>query len=101
MLAAWVHAPIPSEISFELLRGNQRLAAGTRKVSSGLSRLIFRDKATQPGTHQYTVRIVGIEPDPVPENNTAKVLVGIKGPRPILHVTTASDSGLARPSTSG
>ena len=96
MLAAWVHAPISSEISFELLRGNQRLAAGTRKVSAGLSRLIFRDKATQPGTYQYTVRIVGIEPDPVPENNTAKVLVGIKGPRPILHVTTASDSGLAR-----
>ena len=96
MLAAWVHAPIPSEISFELLRGNQRLAAGTRKVPSGLSRLIFRDKATQPGTHQYTVRIAGTESDPVPENNTAKILVGIEGVRPILHVTTASDSGLER-----
>ena len=96
MLAAWIHAPIPSEISFELLRGNQRLAAGTRQVPSGLSRLIFRDKATQPGTHQYTVRIVGTEPDPVPENNTAKILVGIRGFRPILHITDASDSGLAR-----
>ena len=96
MLAAWVHAPIPSEISFELLRGNQRLVAGTRKVSSGLSRLIFRDKATQPGTHQYTVRIVGTETDPVPENNSAKILVGIEGPRPILHITAAADSGLAR-----
>ena len=96
MLAAWIHAPVPSEISFELLRGNQRLAAGTRKVSSGLSRLIFRDKATQPGTHQYTVRIVGTEPDPVPENNTAKILVGIEGVRPVLHVTNASDFGLAR-----
>ena len=96
MLAAWIHAPVPSEISFELRRGNQRLAAGTRKVSSGLSRLIFRDKATQPGTHQYIVRITGAETDPVPENNTAKVLVGIKGFRPILHLTTASDSGFAR-----
>lgn len=96
MLAAWVHAPVPSEISFALRRGNQRLAAGTRKVPSGLSRLIFRDKATGPGTHQYTVRIAGTETDPVPENNTAKILVGIKGPRPVLHVTTASDSGLAR-----
>ena len=96
MLAAWIHAPIPSEISFELLRGNQRLAAGTRKVPSGLSRLIFRDKATQPGTHLYTVRIAGTEPDPVPENNTAKILVGIRGFRPILHITDASDSGLAR-----
>ena len=96
MLATWVHAPVPSEISFELLRGNQRLAVGTRKVASGLSRLIFRDKAIQPGTHQYTVRITGTETDPVPENNSAKILVGIQGPRPILHVTTAADSGLGR-----
>ena len=96
MLAAWIHAPVPGEISFELLRGNQRLAAGTRQVPSGLSRLIFRDKATQPGTHQYTVRIAGTESDPVPENNTAKILVGIRGFRPILHITDASDSGLAR-----
>ena len=96
MLAAWIHAPVPTEIAFELLRGNQRLAAGTRKVSAGLSRLIFRDKAIQPGTHRYTVRIVGTETDPVPENNTAKILVGIEGFRPILHVTNASDSGLAR-----
>ena len=96
MLAAWVHAPVPGEISFELLRGNQRLAAGTRKVPSGLSRLIFRDKATRPGTHQYTARIAGTETDPVPENNSAKILVGIEGFRPVLHITTAADSGLAR-----
>ena len=95
MIAAWVHAPIPGEISYELLRGNQRLAAGKRSVPSGLSRLIFRDKAAQPGTHQYSVRIAGSESDPVPENNTAKVLVGIQGPRPILHITTTSNFGLA------
>ena len=96
MLAVWVRAPVPSEVSFELLRGNQRLAVGTRQVPSGLSRLIFRDKAIRPGTHQYTVRITGTEADPVPENNSAKILVGIEGPRPILHITTAADSGLAR-----
>lgn len=96
MLTAWVHAPVAGEISYGLLRGNQRLATGTRTVSSGLSRLIFRDKAAQPGTHQYTLRIVGTETDPVPENNTAKILVGIEGARPILHVTHAIDSGLAR-----
>ena len=95
MLAAWVHAPVSSEISYELLRGNQRLTSGKRKVPSGLSRLIFRDKATQPGTHQYTVRIKGTETDPVPENNAAKILVGIQGQRPILHITNASDSRLS------
>ena len=96
MLAVWVRAPVPSEVSFELLRGNQRLAVGTRQVPSGLSRLIFRDKAIRPGTHQYTVRITGTDADPVPENNSAKILVGIEGPRPILHITTVADSGLAR-----
>ena len=96
MLAVWVRAPVPSEVSFELLRGNQRLAVGTRQVPSGLSRLIFRDKAIRPGTHQYTVRITGTDADLVPENNSAKILVGIEGPRPILHITTAADSGLAR-----
>ena len=95
MIAAWVHAPIAGEISYELLRNNQRLSAGKRSVPSGLSRLIFRDKAVQPGTHQYSLRIAGNESDPVPENNTAKVLVGIQGARPILHITTASNSGLA------
>lgn len=96
MLAAWINSPIQGEVSFEFLRGSQRLASGRRTVSSGLSRLIFRDKALQPGTHQYTVRVAGTENDPVPENNMAKVLVGIDGLRPILHVTTASDSSLSR-----
>ncbi|MDE0184288.1 MAG: VWA domain-containing protein [Candidatus Poribacteria bacterium] len=95
MIAAWIHAPISGEISYELLRNNQRLTAGKRSVPSGLSRLIFRDKAAQPGTHQYAVRIGGSESDPVPENNTAKVLVGIQGSRPILHITSTSNSGLS------
>ena len=95
MLAAWINSPIQDEISFEFMRGSQRLASGRRRVPSGLSRLIFRDKAAQPGTHQYTVRVGGTETDPVPENNAAKVLVGIHGPRPILHITNATNSSLA------
>ena len=95
MLAAWINSPIQDEVSFEFMRGSQRLASGRRNVPSGLSRLIFRDKATQPGTYQYTVRVAGTETDPVPENNAAKVLIGIHGPRPILHVTNASNSSLA------
>ncbi|MDE0506209.1 MAG: VWA domain-containing protein [Candidatus Poribacteria bacterium] len=96
MLSAWIHSPIRDEVSFEFSRGNHRLASGRRTVASGLSRLVFRDKATQAGTHQYTVRIKGTETDPVPENNTAKVLVGIHGPRPVLHVTTSPNSSFAR-----
>lgn len=96
MIAAWVHAPVSGEISYELLRGNNRLAAGKRQLTSGLSRLTFRDKAVQPGTHRYSLRIAGQESDPVPENNSAKFLVGIQGSRPILHITAASNAGLER-----
>jgi len=38
---------------------------------------------------------VAFEVDPVPENNQAKLLVGVEGPRPILCVTNSDNSGLA------
>src|SRR5262249_49877598 len=40
--------------------------------------------------------VSGTGDDPVPENNRARVLVGVGGPRPLLHVTGSADSGLAR-----
>ena len=32
----------------------------------------------------------------MPEKNTAKILIGVDGPRPILCVTDAPDQGLAK-----
>ena len=96
MITAWVRSPLQQDVTFELLRGGQRLAAGTRSMPSGLGRLTFRDQAAEPGTHVYSLRVVGGEEDPVPENNTAKILVGIEGPRPMLCVTSAPSSGLVR-----
>ncbi|MCI0526089.1 MAG: VWA domain-containing protein, partial [Nitrospira sp.] len=98
MITAWIRSPYSQEISFELLRGaghsgqSQRLASGSKKIPSGLSRLTFRDQVVEPGTNQYTLTLRSnsthlsaspefrIQPDPIPENNTAKVLVGIQGP---------------------
>jgi len=96
MITGWVRSPIPQDVTFELLRGGQRLASGVRRVPSGISRLTFRDRAAEPGTHRYTLRIAGTGDDPVPENNAGKILVGIRGPRPILCVTSSGDSGLVR-----
>ncbi len=95
-ISAWIRSPIPQEISFELKRGRRLLAAGTRTVPSGISLLLFRDTAETPGTCQYTLSVLGGQKDPVPENNTAKVLLGIKGPRPLLCVTGSQPRGLAR-----
>ncbi len=96
LLSAWVHAPTPQTISFELRRGDQRLSAGEERLVTGLNRLTFRDRAGDPGTLSYTLTVLGSGDDPVPENNRARLLVGVQGPRPILHVTEAKSSGLAR-----
>ena len=96
MMTAWIRSPIQQDVAFELTRGGQRLAAGVRPMPSGLSRLTFRDQAVEPGTHIYTLRVAGSGDDPVPENNVAKILVGIQGPRPMLCVSPSPSSGLVR-----
>ncbi|MGH9940297.1 MAG: VWA domain-containing protein, partial [Blastocatellia bacterium] len=96
MITAWVKSPSQQEITYELRRGGQILAAGKTNASVGLNRLTFRDLAGEPGAQGYTIRVSGNGADPVPENNSAKVLVGVQGPRPLLVVASSPNSGLAR-----
>jgi Mg-chelatase subunit ChlD len=102
LITAWVQAPSTQAASFELLRGGKRLLGGKRKLVSGLNRLTFRDQAGTPGTQSYTLHVEGEHQedakrkDPVPENNRARFLVGIQGPRPILLATAAAPSGLGK-----
>jgi Mg-chelatase subunit ChlD len=105
MITAWVKAPAQQEINFELQRGmgqtEQLLAAGKTSVKSGLNRLTFRDNAGDPGAQGYVLRITGNGDDPIPENNSAKILIGVQGQRPILVLTGSQNSGLARLLTAG
>lgn len=97
MLSAWVQSPVDQEIQYQLRRGTTVLAAGTRPVSAGLTRLMFRDRATEAGVYDYTLTIQGPAEDPVPENNQARALVGIEGDHPMLVVSAAGeDSGLVK-----
>ena len=96
LITAWIHAPTPQTVSFELRRGDEILNRGKETLASGLNRLTFRDRAGDPGTLAYILTVLGSGDDPVPENNRARLLVGVQGPRPILHVTGAKSSGLAR-----
>ncbi|KKK85393.1 hypothetical protein LCGC14_2773740, partial [marine sediment metagenome] len=82
MLTAWVRSPVRQEISYSLTGGGKLLASGKRTVPSGLSRVTFRDKAAQPGTNSYRLTVTGGDGDPMPENNSAKLLLGVRGPRP-------------------
>jgi len=96
LITAWVHAPTAQEASFELKRGDTRLFSGSKKLVAGLNRLTFRDRASERGNQAYTVEVRGTLADPVIENNTARLLVGVGGPRPILHVSPSGKSGLAK-----
>jgi Mg-chelatase subunit ChlD len=96
-LNAWVHSPMDQEARYELRRGSQIIASGDKKLGSGLTRLMFRDRAGNPGTLQYQLLVTGPEDDPCPENNRARALVGVQGARSVLSVAeSGSNSGLAR-----
>jgi Mg-chelatase subunit ChlD len=94
MITAWAQSPVEQTIKFELTRGEQVIASGEKQVVAGLNRLTFRDRADVPGAQGYRIRLTGQAADPVPENNVARVLVGVTGPRPILHLTPGPESSL-------
>lgn len=96
LVTAWVYSPTAQSAHVELRRGSKVLSQGPQSLRAGLNRLTFRDRAVEPGTQSYVLKVMGSGDDPVPENNIARALVGVQGPRPVLHVTTGSPSGLAR-----
>ena len=94
MITAWIDSPLRQTVSYELLRGSQVIARGTQTVPSGTSRLIFRDTAVAQGVCEYALHVEGQAADPVPENNRARLLVGVRGSRPVLCVSPAATPGL-------
>jgi Mg-chelatase subunit ChlD len=94
LITAWAQSPIEQTVKFELTRGDQVISSGEKQLVSGLNRLTFRDRAGEPGTLGYRIRLTGSAEDPFPENNVARVLVGVTGPRPILHLTPGPESSL-------
>ncbi|MHC4927494.1 MAG: vWA domain-containing protein, partial [Planctomycetota bacterium] len=96
MINAWVTSPVSQEIAYELRRGNTVISQGRRQVPAGRSRLTFRDRAAEPGTLEYTVSVKADAEDPVMENNAARALVGVRGPKPIVCLTAEADSGLGQ-----
>ncbi|MEI6971619.1 MAG: VWA domain-containing protein [bacterium] len=94
LVTAWLRSPADQTIRYEFKRGALAIAAGKRLVKAGLNSLMFRDAAGSPGTVIHTVSIETEGTDPVPENNSARTLVGVRGQKPILHIAPAQTSGL-------
>jgi len=95
MITAWISSPLAQEVPYELVRGQTVIASGKHAVPAGSSRLMFRDKAPQADTCQYTLRVLGPAGDPLSENNTARLLVGVRGPKPILLVSPTDSTRLS------
>jgi len=95
MMTVWIQSPLQQEVSYRLNRGSEAIALAKKTISTGLTRLTFRDRAGQPGTTQYNFTVSASPDDPVPENNTARMLLGVEGQKPLLCVTNSPKSGLA------
>lgn len=97
ILSGWIQSPSDREIQYQLRRGNDIISSGTKKIPAGLSRLMFRDRAETAGANEYELAIHSSGDDPIPENNSARALVGVEGSKPVLIVSSAGEnSGLAK-----
>lgn len=98
MITGWVHTTLPQTVAYELIRGEVVVAAGTRALPVGLSRLTFRDRALSSRSMDYHLRLSsaqGNDDDPIPENNVGRFMVGVQGDKPLLLVTDSPGRGLA------
>jgi len=95
VIAAWIDAPFARDVQVELLRGETVLASAKQSLRAGTNRVTFRDRAPRGGTLAYSLRVHAAADDPAPENNRARFLVGVRGPKPVLVVPGSADSGFA------
>jgi hypothetical protein len=49
---------------YQLRRGDEIISSGSKQVSAGLTRLMFRDRATTAGVNEYTITVQGREGRP-------------------------------------
>lgn len=96
MLTARIHSPVSQEATVELWQGKRCLASAKKLLAAGTSHLTFRDKAQEPGSYGYTLKVTGNAKDPIPENNTARLLLGVRGQKSLLCATALPDSGLVK-----
>lgn len=101
MIAVWIKSPAAGPIRYLLTRNGTPVASGTHEVTGGFSRLVFRDQAGVPGTLAYCIEVEPPTVDPVPENNIARFMTGVRGSLPILHLAPGPASGLSELLRSG
>ncbi|MEI9960732.1 MAG: hypothetical protein WDM76_06270 [Limisphaerales bacterium] len=57
-LSAWVQTPAEQEIQYQLSRDGKMISSGSKMISAGLNRLMFRDpRGAKAGVNEYTIAI--------------------------------------------
>ena len=64
VLSGWMRSPVDQEIQYQLRRGDTIIASGTKPVSAGLNRLMFRDRAGEAAFTITPCTIQGPKDDP-------------------------------------
>ena len=60
VLSGWIQSPTgDQEIQYQLKRGDNIIASGSKAVTAGLTRLMFRDRAGKAGVNEYTLTVQG------------------------------------------
>ena len=95
LVATTIHSPVAQEATITLRRGDTVIAEGKQRLATGANRITFRDRAGRAGVQAYTLEVRGAGADPQPENNTAKFLVGVSGPKPVLVISGSDKSQFA------
>ena len=93
---AWIGVPSRSSVHYELTRNNQIISSGSRRFTRGIHKLTFRDKPTRSQTADYLLSITSDQPDPLPENNSARFLVSSKGRPSILLLSETPNNGFEK-----
>ena len=72
-------------MQFEVRREDNVIATGTKTLVPGMNHLGFRDSATASGVYEYELVITSPD-DTITENNKARAMLSVEGPKPILHL---------------
>ena len=95
LINVWLQSPIHQPLQVALRRKGTVQATQRIDAPSGLSRVTFRDRAESEALLSYEVELVTQSRDPQPENDRAKFLIAVEGPKRLLLVTANPASRFA------
>jgi len=96
VIRAAIRSPAGRDADVVLRRGTTAIAHGREHFAAGVNPIAFRDRAAGGGLLSYSLDVDGGADDPVPENNHARFLVGVSGPKPVLVVSGSPSSRFAQ-----